>query len=357
MTGPAPAVAAVRRAVRASLADLEAASLVLVACSGGPDSLALAAATAFEAPRLGLNAGLLTVDHQLQPGSAAVGAQVAAWARKAGLDPVEVLAVEVDGSGGPEAAARTARYAALDQAAERLGAAAVLLGHTRDDQAETVLLGLARGSGARSLAGMPAVRGRYRRPLLDLPRTATAAACAAEHLTPWADPHNSDPAFARSRVRALLPALEQAAGPGVIAGLARSARLLRSDADALDVLAEELADVARVAAGEAPSDLPSSLPSNLPSNRPGEPPGGAGPVDVLDIATLAAAPAALRTRAIRIAARQAGARALTLAHLAAVDALLTSWRGQGPVHLPGLVVTRASGKLLLAGSDRSQEQE
>jgi tRNA(Ile)-lysidine synthase len=172
----------------------------------------------------------------------------------------------------------------------------------------------------------------------------TAAACAAEHLTPWADPHNTDPAFARSRVRALLPALEQAAGPGVIAGLARSARLLRSDADALDVLAEELVDGARVAAGEAPSDLPRDLP------------GAAAPVDVLDIATLAAAPAALRTRAIRIAARQAGARALTLAHLAAVDVLVTAWRGQGPVHLPGLVVTRASGKLLLAGSDRSQEQ-
>ncbi|MFL6073036.1 MAG: tRNA lysidine(34) synthetase TilS [Mycobacteriales bacterium] len=341
MTGPAPAVAAVRGAVRASLTDLEAASLVLVACSGGPDSLALAAATAFEAPRAGLNAGLLTVDHQLQPGSAEVAAQVAAWARTAGLDPVEVLTVRVDHAGGPEAAARAARYAALDRAAEHHGAAAVLLGHTRDDQAETVLLGLARGSGARSLAGMPAVRGRYRRPLLDLPRATTAAACAAEHLTPWVDPHNTDPAFARSRVRALLPALEQAAGPGVIAGLARSARLLRSDADALDVLAEELVDGARVAAGEAPSDLRSDL---------------TGTVDTLDIATLAAAPAALRTRAIRIAARQAGARALTLAHLAAVDALVTAWRGQGPVHLPGLVVTRASGKLLLAGSDRSQEQ-
>jgi tRNA(Ile)-lysidine synthase len=342
MTGPAPAVAAVRGAVRASLTDLEAASLVLVACSGGPDSLALAAATAFEAPRAGLNAGLLTVDHQLQPGSAEVAAQVAAWARAVGLDPVEVLTVRVDRAGGPEAAARAARYAALDRAAEHHGAAAVLLGHTRDDQAETVLLGLARGSGARSLAGMPAVRGRYRRPLLDLPRATTAAACAAEHLTPWVDPHNTDPAFARSRVRALLPALEQAAGPGVIAGLARSARLLRSDADALDVLAEELVDGARVAAGEAPSDLRSDL---------------TGTVDTLDIATLAAAPAALRTRAIRIAARQAGARALTLAHLAAVDALVTAWRGQGPVHLPGLVVTRASGKLLLAGSDRSQEQE
>jgi tRNA(Ile)-lysidine synthase len=252
-----------------------------------------------------------------------------------------VLTVRVDRAGGPEAAARAARYAALDRAAEHHGAAAVLLGHTRDDQAETVLLGLARGSGARSLAGMPAVRGRYRRPLLDLPRATTAAACAAEHLTPWVDPHNTDPAFARSRVRALLPALEQAAGPGVIAGLARSARLLRSDADALDVLAEELVDGARVAAGEAPSDLRSDL---------------TGTVDTLDIATLAAAPAALRTRAIRIAARQAGARALTLAHLAAVDALVTAWRGQGPVHLPGLVVTRASGKLLLAGSDRSQEQ-
>src|SRR5690349_19131178 len=167
--GPGVAVAEVRGAVRACLADLTAGDLVLVACSGGADSLALAAAAAFVAPRLGLRAGGVTVDHGLQPGSAERAGEIAAQMTRLGLDPVQSVAVTVPPpalAAGPEAAARTARYAALDEAATAHGAVAVLLGHTLDDQAETVLLGLARGSGGRSLAGMPARRGRYRRPLL-----------------------------------------------------------------------------------------------------------------------------------------------------------------------------------------------
>ena len=231
--GPTPEIAAVRRSVRAAVADLAPGDLVLVACSGGPDSVALAVALAHEAPRAGLRAGAVTVDHGLQPGSADRAAEVAAQLVDLGLAPVEVATATVGGSGGPEGAARTARYLALDEAADRLGAAAVLLGHTRDDQAETVLLGLARGSGARSLAGMPPTRGRYRRPLLDLPRD-TVRKAAAGHPT-WADPHNDDPAFARTRVRReLLPVLERELGPGVAAALARSADQLRADADALD---------------------------------------------------------------------------------------------------------------------------
>src|SRR3954447_2316412 len=209
--GPAPAVAAVRSAVRSALASLRrdpprAAPLdaqdqrVLVACSGGADSLALAAATAFEAPRAGVAAGLITVDHGLQDGSADRAARVAALGYELGLDPVEVIRVDVTGPGGPEAAARTARYAALEAAAEALDAS-VLLGHTRDDQAETVLLGLGRGSGPRSIAGMRAADGRYLRPFLDLRRATTAAACAALDLTTWDDPHNDDPAFQRVRLR------------------------------------------------------------------------------------------------------------------------------------------------------------
>nr|BFE84646.1 hypothetical protein GCM10020093_072470 [Planobispora longispora] len=147
--GPHPAVADVRRAVRLALADLEPGDLVLAACSGGADSLALAAALAFVAPRAGLRAGLLTVDHGLQEGSARQAAEVVGL--PLGLDPAEVLTVEVGAAGGPENAAREARYAALAAAAGRLGAAAVLLGHTRDDQAETVLMRLSRGAGrARS---------------------------------------------------------------------------------------------------------------------------------------------------------------------------------------------------------------
>src|SRR3954453_9728010 len=150
-----PPVAAVRRAVRSALGGLPRDACVLVACSGGADSLALASAVAFVAPRVGRRAGLVTVDHGLQEGSDGRARGVAAWAVAAGFDPVTIETVRVSGRpGGPEAAARGARYEALQAAAERAGAATVLLGHTRDDQAETVLLALARGAGPRGLAGM-----------------------------------------------------------------------------------------------------------------------------------------------------------------------------------------------------------
>src|SRR5450755_403983 len=186
--GPDPAVAAVRLAVRRALADLPPGGLVLTACSGGADSLALAAAAAFEATRAGLRAGGVTVDHGLQPGSAGQARSVTQALAAQGLDPVLSFAAVVAARGapagrtgypGPEAAARAGRYQALDSAAGQTGAVAILLGHTRDDQAEGVLLALARGSGTRSLAGMPARTGRYLRPLLDVSRAQTRAACAA----------------------------------------------------------------------------------------------------------------------------------------------------------------------------------
>ncbi len=326
-----PAVAAVRGAVRPGLQALDRtpgapAPLVLVACSGGADSLALAAATASEAARAGVRAGAVVVDHGWSHGSAAVARGAARACRDLGLHPVEVVAAAPSAG---ETAARTARYAALDAAAERAGAAAVLLGHTRDDQAEQVLLGLARGSGARSLAGMPAARGRYRRPLLHLPRSTTARACEALGLVPWADPANADPAHARARVRgALLPALEAGLGPGVAAALARTADQLREDADALDDLAAALLERAR---------------------HRGPPPAGRRGVE-LDAGVLAAAPAALRTRALRRAALEAGCPAGDLAreHVLAVQALVVAWRGQGPLHLPGRVeASRACGRVAL----------
>src|SRR5215468_2146940 len=239
--GPHPAVAEARRAVRLGLDGLTAGDLVLAACSGGADSLALAAALAHEAPRQGLRAGGVTVDHGLQPGSAERARRVAAVLAGLGLDPVEVVPVTVaagPGTGGPEAAARGARYRALDGAARRTGASAILLAHSLDDQAETVLLGLARGSGARSLAGMPPSRGRYRRPLLGVRRATLRDACAELGLVPWQDPHNHDFRFARARVRhQALPALEAALGPGVAEALARTAGQLRADAECLDDLA------------------------------------------------------------------------------------------------------------------------
>ncbi|MBL7254449.1 tRNA lysidine(34) synthetase TilS [Paractinoplanes lichenicola] len=342
-----PAVAAVRLAVRRAL---PADGLVLVACSGGADSLALAAAARF----VGRSVGLVTVDHGLQAGSAARAADVAAWASSAGLEPVTVETVSVDGlPGGPEAAARTARYAALEAAAARAGAAAVLLGHTRDDQAETVLLALARGAGPRGLAGMPARKGIFVRPLLDVARADTRKACAAQGLVPWEDPHNSDPAFARSRVRGTaLPALVEALGPAVVANLARSALMIAADNEALDALAAEALwktedGLWTTEADELDSGVASADTSLGGRGRrrllgtPKRPP--------LEISELSGMRPALRRRVLHRWARELGApgSALSHRHVEALDALVTQWHGQGAVHLPGgIQVIRERGALV-----------
>jgi len=332
--GPSAAVAEVRNAVRACLSDLAAGDLVLAACSGGADSLAVAAALAFVAPRAGLRGGGVTVDHGLQPGSAERAADVADLMSRLGLDPVHSIKVTVHDGAGPEAAARAARYAALDTTTRDHHAAAVLLGHTLDDQAETVLLGLARGSGSRSLAGMPARRDPYRRPLLGLRRATTAAACAELGLRPWQDPHNSDFRFARARVRhQALPALEDALGPGVAEALARTASQLRSDAECLD-------ELAFAESGQLRGNC--SDPAGLDTDR------------------LTALPAAIRTRVLRDAAIMAGCPhgALTAGHVERMEALVTGWRGQRWVDLPGGVrARRRDGKVWFtsSGADRVRE--
>lgn len=322
--GPHPAVADVRRAVREALGDLPQGDLVLAACSGGADSLALAAALAFAAPRMGLRAGLVTVDHGLQAGSEDRAAKVAALPLD--LEPAEVLPVKVGTKGGPEAAARDARYTALKDAATRLGAVAVLLGHTMDDQAETVLLGLARGSGLRSLSGMAKVQGIYRRPFLELGRSTTVAACRQLGLEPWEDPHNDEHRFTRVRVRkAVLPVLEGELGPGVAQALARTAKLARDDADALQEWAE------RAFADCALSDIPGKVTLAVPA--------------------LEDLPGAVRRRVIKRAAIDAGvpSGALSAVHVHAVERLVTEWRGQKGVDLPGgLTAVRRYGTLILA---------
>jgi len=317
-------------AVRRALTDRpEAPGGVLVGCSGGADSVALAAAVAFEAPRLGVQAGLVTVDHGLQPGSAERAAAVTEIGRRLRLDPVLAGTVQVGARGGPEAAARTARYGALRAAAQAAGAGYVLLGHTLDDQAETVLLGLGRGSGPRSVAGMRPVDPPWLRPLLGVRRATTAAACAAEGLPVWDDPHNADPRFTRARLRTeVLPLLEEVLRGGVAEALARTAELLRSDLDALDSDADRLL-TELTAAGAADQ-------------------AGGVTCRTLDASGLAAQPPALRGRVVRGWLHGGGIGAPTSAHLTAIDALVTGWRGQGPVALPGgFAVSRRHGRLHL----------
>ncbi|BAS06876.1 tRNA(Ile)-lysidine synthase [Arthrobacter sp. Hiyo4] len=231
--------------VQNALADAGYPAHVLVACSGGPDSMALAAVAAYFARRghvdgHPLTVGAVVVDHQLQEGSAQVAAAAVHALKELGLSPVDLRTVTVASTGmGPEAAARDARHAALEAAAQEHGAAAILLGHTLDDQAEQVLLGLARGSGTRSLAGMRPARGLLLRPFLGLRRADTLEICDVEDLEPWHDPSNADSSFARSRTRVeVLPMLEEKLGPGVAESLARTASILQLDADYLEDVAD-----------------------------------------------------------------------------------------------------------------------
>src|SRR5258705_7832229 len=265
MAALAPAVAAVRTAVRHSLGAvtpaLAAGDTVLVACSGGADSLALAVGARFVTQRMGVHCGLVTVDHGLQAGSAERAARLAGWAREHEFAPIDVRTVKVTGPGGPEASARDARYAALVAAAKAHRAALALLGHPRDDQAETVLLALARGAGPRGLAGMPEQRERHGvlfvRPLLDVTRADTRSACETAGLRPWDDPHNTDHAYARSRIRPLIEAL----GPGVVDNLARTARLVAADTAHLDELAADALEKAL----DGPAGLSVAVLEQLPA--------------------------------------------------------------------------------------------
>jgi tRNA(Ile)-lysidine synthase len=327
--GPHPAVARVRQAVREFFTSpghtvhLDRGE-VCVAVSGGADSLALAEATAFTGHRLRLKVRALIVDHGLQDGSAEIAAKAAEAACGLGVDEAAVLSVDVSGPGGPEAAARRARYTALRDA--RTGDdELVLLGHTRDDQAETVLLGLGRGSGPRSVSGMRPLDPPWARPLLDVPRSVTAEACAALGVTPWRDPHNADPRFTRVRLRTeVLPLLEDVLQGGVAGALARTAAQLREDTEALDTLAGELFATL---------------------TGPG-----------VEAAMLVEVPSALRRRVLRRWLLDAGVRELTDGHLRAVDGLIGGWHGQGGVWLPGnLVVTRSHGRLHLVDPEVNPE--
>lgn len=312
------AMVEIRSAVRAHLSDCSPGDIVLIACSGGADSLALAYALGKEAEKLAVAVIGVTIDHQLQANSAAQ-AQVVERQLASMAIPTEIIRVSVEVTDGMEASARRARYLALTQSASDLNAVKIFLGHTRDDQAETVLLGLARGSGTRSLSGMAPSVGKYVRPLLGITRETTMAACVEAGLTPWEDPHNQDLQYLRVRVRReALPALERSMGPGVSAALARSASLLRDDADALDEWAARERTLITF--------------------------------ESMEVSYLSDLPRAVRTRLLRAGIYACGAPqgSVTSDHVASVEALISSWHGQGEVSLPaGVKARRISGRLSL----------
>ncbi|MEY3537498.1 MAG: hypothetical protein RL645_312 [Actinomycetota bacterium] len=323
-------MADIRRAVRDNWVALSATGglavgdLVLVACSGGADSVALADAVAFEGTRAGYRLGAIVVDHGLQHASAEVAEKTGAWLRERGFAQVFVVSVEVGKAGGTEAAARDARYAAFASKAREAGARAVLLAHTLNDQAETVLLGLARGSGARSIAGMRAITASdgfsYLRPLLEITREQTEAACQGAELSVWNDPMNDDREFARVRVRKeLLPEMERELGPGVAAALARTADMAREDADFLDALC---ADIFKGIAKVNPTWVE------------------------LPVEFLAEQPPAIRNRLIAQAIAIFGTPT-TRVHVLAIAELVTDWHGQKELALPGIRVSRTGGSIHL----------
>ncbi len=312
----------IRLAVRSELEDIDAGDSVLVAASGGADSSALAVALLQECKAKSIKVIALIIDHGLQKNSADVTHETKRTLTKIGYENIEIRRVTVEITDGLEASARRARYQALNDVANSHNAVAVFLGHTRDDQAETVLLGLARGSGSRSLSGMASRVDRYRRPLLSITRAQTEAACEEAGIKFWQDPHNQSMEFTRVRVReVVLPTMEKEIGPGISDALARSAKLLRDDADALDYLSDEIFSKLEPAS--------------------------------LEISKLESQPRAIRTRVLRKAIYLAGAPqgSLSAEHIEPVEALITAWKGQGPISLPGgVTVARISGRLSLSKS-------
>jgi tRNA(Ile)-lysidine synthase len=333
-----PPIADVRRAVRDALGAevrdgrLAEGDLVLVGLSGGADSLALAAGAAFEGPRAGIRVGAVIVDHGLQDASAQTADRAREQAVALGLEPVVVTRVDVAAAaehGGPENAAREARHAAFADALSATGATSILLAHTLDDQAETVLLGLARGSGAASLQGMAQASGSALRPLLGIRRETTRQACLDAGLAPWDDPHNLDRSYARVRVRHdVLPVLERELGPGVAQALARSAEQLREDAEAFDEMIEEVVE-----------DICEPAEAGI----------------AVSVHALQANPIALRNRIIRFVVAGEFGVSLERVHVLAVARLITDWHGQKPLDLPGGIrVSRAGGHIVFSTTGSTQ---
>ena len=319
MKSESRAILPIRHAVREVLAELPTGSRIAVAVSGGADSIALALASHREVQEGAHTLFAVIIDHGLQEGSDLIALETKERLERIGYERVEIVRVEVEITDGLESSARRARYQALEEFAKREDIAKILLGHTKNDQAETVLLGLARGSGTRSLSGMAREKGIFIRPLLGIERATTELACKESGIEIWNDPHNEDSHFLRVRARRLMPTLERELGTGIVDALHRSAELLRDDADALD--------------GYAQAFFATIDPTDI------------------EIEALLHLPRAVRTRVLRLAIYALGAPSgsLTADHIAPIEALVSDWHGQGPSALPGGVkVERKSGRLSLS---------
>ena len=323
------------------------APLVLVACSGGRDSMALAAVSHIVCTSMGVRCGAVIVDHGLQAGSEQVASEAADRCHALGLGPVIMRNATVQARGeGLEAAARQARYDELCAAAHESGAIAVLLAHTMDDQAETVLIGLLRSRGVDALAGMPQVFTRsgatFARPLLTLTRAETTGICEDLGVEYWDDPTNGDAVDGelpndyplRSRVRHdLLPAIERFAGFNVTRHFAESARLARMDKEYLDQRSDEVMGEA-VAAVDWPASsaaVSTDEPRACVAGDTNDSSHGIGLM--ISVKRIAREPEAIRLRVIAHALSQAGVNA-SAAQIAAIDRLVVDWHGQGGVSLP-----------------------
>ena len=320
-----PAMADIRRAVRESWSDLNLykGSTAAVACSGGADSLALASAALFEGNRAEIKVIAVIVNHNLQEGSMEAALRTKGVLTEIGFDVVEIMDVVVQqNSLGMEAAARNARYGALTEFANKHNVAVTMLGHTLDDQAETVLLGLARGSGAKSIAGMPTLSpdGKYLRPLLGITRKETVSYCEDLGLEYWSDPQNLDTKFSRVKVRLnVLPVLEAELGPGIASALSRTAEILQDDLEYL----------------EAQADAAFSSVAKTTNNSV-----------VIDTEGLENLPRALATRVIHKSLSLLGTEPAKV-QIDSVMELVTNWHGQKPLTLPSVRVERKGKEIIL----------
>lgn len=308
-----PAVADSRRQLRELFAGQAIANdTVLVGFSGGADSLALLAAVAFEAKKFSIEPIAVIIDHGLQESSQSVALNAKLTAESLGVKAI-IRKVSVGAEGGLENAAREARYQAFSEVKEELNASYLLLGHNLNDQAESVLLGLMRGSGPRSIAGMQEVTDWILRPFLTISGEQLRQACEDQGLEFWDDPHNDDPRFARVEIRKILNELEASGSAGVIESLARTAEQMQEAEAIIQPLIEGL-----VSEIEDKSSV--------------------------EIEFLEKLDTAYRRRVIHRLAVLNSAE-LARVHVLEIEKLVTNWHGQKPLNLPGITVSRVGTHL------------